>query len=207
MNVATPKELTRIFNAMGDGDRTARAQLLNVVYDELHGMAAALMRGERVNHTLQATALVHEAYLRLLGGAPKEWENRAHFFGAAAEVMRRILVDHAREKAALKRGGDRARVVLSDEPASQSSDPEDVIAIDAVLAELEGFDPRKATLVKLRFYAGLTLAEIAAILEVAEITVKRDWRFARAWLETRLASSMTSDHPDTRDDKFPPCIP
>jgi RNA polymerase sigma factor (TIGR02999 family) len=189
MNVSTPQELTSMFNALGNGDRTARTQLLRVVYDELHVMAAALMRGERVDHTLQATALVNEAYIRLLGGAPQEWDSRAHFFGAAAEVMRRILVDHAREKAALKRGGGRERVVLTEEPAAESCTPDEVISVDDVLTELEAVDERKAALVKLRFYAGLTLAEIAAILEVSEITVKRDWRFARAWLEARLTES------------------
>lgn len=175
-----------MLTALSSGDTTSRARLIELIYDQLHGLACGLMRGERVDHTLQATALLHEAYVRLIGTAPTDWKSRAHFFGAAAEVMRRILIDHARERKALKRGGDRGREPLDPMIAKAFQSPDDLLDVDQALSKLETIEPRKASIVKMRFFAGLTLDEIAAVLDVSVITVKRDWRFARAWMVNQL---------------------
>ena len=166
---------------MGDGDDDARAQLFSLVYQELHDLAERCMRGERIEHTLQPTALVHEAYLRLTGTNEARWEGRAHFFGAAIVVMRRILVDHARSKCALRRGGGAERVALDDHLAFEPDRPEEVVAVDRALVELETIDGELAEIVMLRFFGGLQLDQIAAILDVSVPTIKRRWRAARAW--------------------------
>lgn len=181
-------EVTRVLNELAAERPGARGRLLEMIYDELHGLADRLMRGERVNHTLQATGLVHEAYLRLLGNRPTDWNNRAHFFGAAAEVMRRILIDHARERGAAKRCGDRVRHPLDSGMVVGLDPPARLLDVDEALTELEHIDARKARIVTLRFYGGLSVDEIAKVLEVAPITVKRDWRYARAWLAARMDS-------------------
>ena len=155
-------EITRILDAMAAGDPEAGARLFECIYDELHVLAAAQMRGERADHTLQPTALVHEAYVRLLGFQKTEWANRTQFFGAAAEVMRRILVDHARAHQAAKRGGGRAKAPLDSRAAAASSSPDELLAIDEALCALEEADPEKARIVKLRFFAGLSHEETAA---------------------------------------------
>ncbi len=181
-------ELTGILEEVGRGSDGARERLLELVYAELHRLAAAQMRGERVDHTLQPTALVHEAYVRLLGGAAAaegegvHWENRRHFYATAAEVMRRLLVDHAREKAALRRGGDRDRVPLLESDEPESRDPAEILRVDEALARLGNSDPEASRLVELRFFAGMKLEEIAKITGASVPTLKRRWRYAKAWL-------------------------
>jgi len=166
----------------GAGREEALNRLFPAVYAELRAAARAQLRRERSDHTLQATALVHEAYLRLLGGAYPSWNDRQHFFRAAAEAMRRILVEHARGRARVKRGGNPVRVTLTDVASLTQQDPADVLALDSVIRRLEEQDPTAADIVRLRFFAGLSVEETAAMLDVSERTVKREWAYARAWL-------------------------
>src|SRR5688572_15520718 len=167
--------ITQVLKAIDRGDPQAAEQLLPLVYDELRRLAAQRLAGEKPGQTLQATALVHEAYLRLVGqGAEPHWDSRGHFFAAAAEAMRRILVNHARDKQRLKRGGGRKRLDL------------DQIALDEALTQLAVEDPGAAQLVNLRFFAGLTLPEAAQSLGLALRTAERQWAYARAWLYARL---------------------
>ena len=185
-------EVTRILQAIEAGDEGASAELLPAAYEELRRMAAQKMAGERDGHTLQATALVHEAYMRL-GGADGEqvrWDTRGHFFAAAAEAMRRILIDSARRKQALKRGGGYKRetwhesqlVIETDAPS------EEIIAVDEALAQLEIENPKAAKVVKLRYFAGLSIDDTASVLELSPRTVDRTWRGARAWLQMHLSN-------------------
>ena len=173
-------EVTRLLDAAGGGDRHALSRLYEQVYGELRIMAAAGMRGERSGHTLQPTALVNEAYLRLVPGG--RFENRRHFFGAAAQAMRRILVDHARQKSAEKRGAGLARITLSDLDVAAPEENLDVLAVHEALERLAESDPRLGELVNLRFFAGLSIEDTARALDISPATVKRDWAFARAWL-------------------------
>jgi RNA polymerase sigma factor (TIGR02999 family) len=183
-------DVTRLLAAINNGDQHAMAELLPVVYDELRRLARAHMAGERADHTLEPTALVHEAYLRLLGGDKASWDGRGHFFGAAAEAMRRILVDHARARNAAKRGGQRQRVGLDHDAAQNPSGAPliDVLSLDEGLAKLEADAPAKAELVKLRYFAGLTLDEAAEAMGISLATAKRHWVYARAWLFKELNS-------------------
>ncbi len=176
------KEVTRILNAIEGGDSDAINALLPVVYEELRTLAAQKLMHERPGQTLQATALVHEAYLRLVGSEGQDWRNRTYFFGAAAESMRRILVDNARKKQRLKRGGDRVRMELMDGDLSLEEDSNDLIALDDALKKLADKDPTKAELVKLRYFAGLTIEQAAQLLNISTATAKRYWTYARAWL-------------------------
>jgi RNA polymerase sigma factor (TIGR02999 family) len=182
-------DVTRILNAIEQGDSQAAAQLLPLVYDELRRLAAARMANEAPGHTLDATGLVHEAYLRMLGerrdSPPPEFANRAHFFAAAAEAMRRILVDRARAKATVKRGGDRQRLELDNIPAADANT--ELLDLDAALTELESHDEPAARLVKLRYFAGLSHQEAADALGVTRRAADRLWALARAWLKQRLA--------------------
>jgi RNA polymerase sigma factor (TIGR02999 family) len=180
-------DVTHILSAIDAGDPKAAAELLPLVYDELRKLAAARMAAEAPDHTLQATALVHEAYLRLVGSdQAQSWNSRGHFFAAAAEAMRRILVDAARRKQSLKQGGDRQRVELADvEPAAGAPDF-DLIALDEALDRLARTDPRKAELVKLRFFAGLTNEQAADALGVSTSTADNDWAYAKSWLRVAL---------------------
>jgi RNA polymerase sigma factor (TIGR02999 family) len=179
-------ELTQILEAIAAGDREASDRLLPIVYNELRALARARMARERAGHTLQPTALVHEAYLRLFGTASPRWENRAHFFGAAAEAMRRILIERARRHARLKRGAAPDRVPLTDFAEPQTLDAEDLLSLDRALDRLEEKDPAMARVVKLRYFAGLTVDETAAALDVGARTVDRHWTAARAWLQREL---------------------
>ncbi len=186
--------VTQLLQQACDGDSHAAAELLPLVYDELRRLARARMNGEPgggAGQTLQPTALVHEAYMRLLGAAGKEvkWDGRAHFFGAAARAMRRILIERARARRRLKRGGGAARVALDEAAIADESRSEDLIALDEVLDKLERHDKRKADVVMMRYFAGLSIEETAAALGVSPATVKNDWTFARAWLNKELASS------------------
>jgi RNA polymerase sigma factor (TIGR02999 family) len=180
-------EVTRILSAIEQGDPKAAAQLLPLVYDELRKLAAQKLAQEKPGQTLQATALVHEAYLRLVDGAQaQDWNSRGHFFAAAAEAMRRLLVENARRKGRRKRGGDWQRVDVQVHEPAMAEVKADVVAVDEALTELAGAHPDKAELVKLRYFAGLTLAEAAAALGVSTATADRRWRYARAWLARRL---------------------
>jgi RNA polymerase sigma factor (TIGR02999 family) len=181
-------DVTRLLDAAAAGDPGAAADLLPLVYDELRRLAAARLAAEKPGQTLQATALVHEAYLRLVGGADPGWNGRGHFFAAAAEAMRRILVDSARRKRADKRGGDRKRADLRDVPAADLP-PEDLLDLDAALTAFEAEDPDKAALVRLRFFGGLSEAEAAACLGLSRATAARHWAYARAWLRDRLGGN------------------
>jgi RNA polymerase sigma factor (TIGR02999 family) len=185
-------DVTRILDAAAAGDPTAAAELLPLVYDELRKLAAVRLAEERPGQTLQPTALVHEAYLRLVGGGqPDAWNSRGHFFAAAAEAMRRILVENARRKHRLRHGGGARRQPLDGcEPAPDPApDPIDVIALDDALDRLAAAFPRRAELVKLRYFAGLTLPEVAAVLGVSQSTAEADWTYARAWLKRELGES------------------
>jgi RNA polymerase sigma factor (TIGR02999 family) len=180
-------DVTQLLDAIGQGDRQATAELLPVVYEELRKLAAAKLAHEKPGQTLQATALVHEAYLRLVGSEPTQlWDSRGHFFIAAAEAMRRILIDIARRKASLKRGGDHERIEVADLPGRCDGDPLDLLALDEALRKLEAEQPSKAQLVKLRYFAGCTLEETAQILGVSRATAQRNWAYARAWLFGQL---------------------
>jgi RNA polymerase sigma factor (TIGR02999 family) len=177
------EEVTRILSAIREGDQQALAELLPAVYGELRRIAAQRLRGEKPGQTLDATALVHEAYLRLLGPTEQaHWENRAHFFAAAAEAMRRILIDRARAKKRLKRGGQAQRLDLERLDLSCPVPSDELLALDEALSRLQQKDPRKAELVKLRFFAGMTNDQAAELLGISRATAERDWTFARAWL-------------------------
>jgi RNA polymerase sigma factor (TIGR02999 family) len=176
-------QITRMLNDIAHGGSdAARQDLLQCVYDQLHAIAQRRVASERPGHTLQATALVHEAYLRLIGDTPTPWRDRGHFYLAAAEAMRRILVDHARARRADKRGGDRRRLPLSVCDLANNDDPEQILALDAALLRLQEEDAGGAEVVRLRFFAGLTVEETAAALGVSERSVKREWAYARAKL-------------------------
>ena len=188
-------DVTRILNAIKDGNPSAADELLPLIYDELRKLAAARMAQESPDHTLQATALVHEAYLRLVGsgdsGKGQQWDGRGHFFAAAAEAMRRILVNRAREKATAKRGGNWERVTLDSIAHAGGIEPPDLIALDDALDQLFENDSRTAEIAKLRIFAGLTIPEVAAMLEIPRRSVDRHWAFARAWLRSRLTDDNT----------------
>ncbi len=171
------------------GNREALDRLMPIVYDELRRQAARYLKHERQGHTLQTTALVHEAYVRLIDQAGVRWQNRAHFFGIAAEMMRRILVDHARRRRAAKRGGDSLKVTL-DEAINASAEPNlDLIAVDGALTKLASLDQQQARVVELRFFGGLSVDETAEVLGISERTVKRDWSVAKAWIRRELRVS------------------
>ena len=186
MNDSPDPQITQILDAIGAGDDHAKDELIPLVYTELRKMAGAKMARERPGQTLQPTALVNEAFLRLFGKSNPTWENRGHFFGAAAEAMRRILIDRARKKSRLVRGGDRQRVDLESAAGRSEPPPLEVLAVDEALSRLEAIDERMAQVVKLRYYAGLTLEEIASALGTSLSTVNRLWTAARAWLQTEL---------------------
>jgi RNA polymerase sigma factor (TIGR02999 family) len=187
-------DVTRILSAIEHGDAGAAEQLLPLVYEELRKLAARKLAQEKPGQTLQATALVHEAYLRLVGGGiDAPWNGRGHFFAAAAEAMRRILIDRARHKQTDKAGGKRHRIDLDEiEPALKEGEDDRLLALDEALRQLEAEDPRKAKLVKLRFFAGLTADQAAAALGVSTSTAEKDWAYARSWL--RVAIDRISDH-------------
>jgi RNA polymerase sigma factor (TIGR02999 family) len=180
-------DVTRILDAMEWGDAKATDALLPLVYEELRLLAAQKLLHEPPGQTLQATALVHEAYLRLVGDQARGWENRGHFFAAAAEAMRRILVENARRKSSLKRGGQRRRTDLTAAEPTTEGTPEDLLALDEALQKLAQRDPLKADLVKLRYFAGLTLEEAAQALGIARSTAAEHWAYARAWLRLEVA--------------------
>jgi RNA polymerase sigma factor (TIGR02999 family) len=184
--------VTRLLHAAARGDSTSSEALLGLVYDQLRAIARQRMAGERASHTLQATALVHEAYIRLLGKEGIRWNGRGHFFLAAAEAMRRILVDHARARNADKRrGGERAALdIVNIACAATETDPAGILALDDAMARLEKLAPETAAVVRLRYYAGLSVQAVAEALGVSPRTVKREWAFGRAWLRSALTRGM-----------------
>lgn len=175
-------DITLLLSNLSRGDPQAASELIPVVYEELRRLAASYMRRERPDHTLQATALVHEAYVKLLEQRSVDWQSRAHFFGIAAQVMRRILIDHARGHLRQKRGGENQKVSIDGAVVFSEQQSAEVLAVDESLQRLEKVDPRQARVVELRFFGGLNVDEIAEILKVSDKTVKRDWSVARAWL-------------------------
>lgn len=186
-------DVTQLLLGWSAGDRSAGEQLLSAVYAELHRQAARAMRRESADHTLQTTALVHEAYLRLIDQRRVEWRNRAHFFGVAAQLMRRILVDHARRRGAGKRGSGQRPVSLDDVHSVRGAPSEasrlDVLVFDEALDRLAALDESQARIVELRYFGGLNIEETAEALDVSPATVKREWAIARAWLRRELAAS------------------
>ena len=177
------RDITALLKDWSGGDREALERLMPIVYGELKRLASSYLRSERSDHTLQPTALVHEAYLRLQGQRQVVWSNRAHFFGIAARIMRRILVDHARRRRAAKRDAAVLRVTLVDDAADRA--PE-LIALDSALTNLERLDPQQARVVELRYFGGLTVEETAEAAGISTATVKREWRTARAWLRREI---------------------
>ena len=200
MKSSPHEQVTHLLDSARRGDEAAAADLLPIVYEELRRLARSRLAREPAGATLQATALVHEAYVRLVGDEPQRFENRAHFFGAAARAMRRVLVERARSRGRLKRGGENERISLSD--VSMASDgglsPVDLLALDEALDRLAAYDNRKSDVVSLRFFAGLEIEEVAAALRVSPATVKTDWAYARAWLHRELRRG---DSSIARDDR------
>jgi RNA polymerase sigma factor (TIGR02999 family) len=181
-------KVTHILSAIEQGDPQAADQLLPLVYDELRRLAAAKMAQEKPGQTLQATALVHEAYLRLVDGEQAQhWESRRHFFAAAAEAMRRILIENARRKRSAKQGGDRKRVDLAEADPVSMTDPCQLVELDEALTQLEHQDPEAAELVKLRLFAGLSVEQAADLLAISRTAAYRHWAYARAWLNSQFS--------------------
>jgi RNA polymerase sigma factor (TIGR02999 family) len=181
-------EVTALLSAWRGGDTNALERLIPIVYQDLRRVAARCMRSEKSGHTLQTTALVHEAYLRLTREQDRTWENRAHFFGVAAQIMRNLLVDHARAATRGKRGGGALEIVTHDAPSLTTIAPEDLLAVDEALRRLGEIDPRTSRVVELRFFVGLTNEEAAEVLGTSETTVKREWSTAKSWLRAELRS-------------------
>jgi len=180
--------VTEILQSWSSGDRDAEARLFPLVYEELKLLARSYLRKERGEHTLQPTALVNEAYLRLIDQTRVDWQNRSHFYGIAAQIMRRILIDHARAHASGKRGGAAQKISLDDATISVNQDATDLLALDEALTRLAAIDPRKERVVELIYFAGLDQKEVAVVLEVAEKTVQRDWQMAKMWLLRELSA-------------------
>jgi len=183
-------EITLVLEAMSRGDARASEELLTLVYDELRQLAAARMAREAAGHTLQPTALVHEAWLRLAGDQAQSWENRAHFFGAAVEAMRRILIDRARRKSRLKRGSGQVPLDIAELDIAAALPDDKILLVDEALEKLKAEDPEKARVVVLKFFGGLTNEEVASILGLNERTVRRQWNYARAWLFDCISEQM-----------------
>ena len=187
MECEPPSEITQLLHNWRDGDGKALDILLPRVYKELRRLASRQLRNERADHTLQSAALVHEAYLRLVGVSPPRWESRTHFFAIAAQLMRQILVDYARRHGAAKRGGSVCKLSLEDAMATPRRARVDIVALDDALQALARIDERQSRVVELRFFAGLSLNEISKVLEIAPATVQRDWIAARAWLHREIS--------------------
>ena len=192
MVLPATKEVTRLLIDWGNGDQAALDELMPLVYDELRRLASRYMRREGQGHTLQTSALVNEAYMRLVDQKSVHWQNRAHFFGVAAQLMRRILVDHARSRSRAKRGGGAQMVSLADQ-AVVSKEVAEVIALDDALKNLAEMDARKSQIVEMKFFGGLTTEEVAEVLKVTPRTVEREWRKARAWLNRAISKGATNE--------------
>jgi RNA polymerase sigma factor (TIGR02999 family) len=185
----SPHEVTRLLQAWSAGEQGAFDKLVPVVYQELHRLAQHYMAQEQPGHTLQTTALVNEAYLRLVGGKQVSWQNRPHFFGVSAQLMRRILVDFARSRRSLRRGGDVQAVALEEALVVSPEPGADLVALDDALQALAAMDPRRGRVVELRFFGGLSVEETAEVLKVSVETVMHDWKFAKAWLQRELEAA------------------
>lgn len=194
------KEVTRLLQDLSHGDQDAAAELVPLLYNELRRLAASYLRSERSNHTLQPTALVHEAYLRLVDQKDMQWKNRNHFLAVAAQSMRRILVDYARGHQAAKRGGAAPKVSLNEAVIVSKERVGDLVALDEILTCLAAIDPQQVRVVELRFFGGLTVEETAEVIGTSPATVKRDWTMAKAWLarEMRRGSSSEADEGDQK---------
>ena len=188
------QDVTQLLRAWSDGEQEALDRLIPLVYSELHRLAHRYMGLERSAHTLQSTALVHEAYERLINLKDMEWKNRAHFFAVSAQVMRRILVDYARSRRYSKRGGEWRQVPLNEAIAVFRDHRTDIVALDDALRALAGIDPRKSRVVEMRFFGGLSIKETAEVLNVSEETVQRDWRLAKVWLLRQLSREEQHEH-------------
>jgi len=186
MTFDTTTRVTVLLKRLGDGDQEALALLMPIVYDELHRLAASYLRRERSDHTLQATALVHEAYLRMVDQTDAHWKGRDHFLAVAAQAMRRILVDYARRHKAVKRGGPLPRLSLEEAVAVSEEQSDNLLLIDRLLTRLEAIDPQEARIIELRFFAGLSVEETASAMGVSPTTVKREWSVARKWLAREM---------------------
>lgn len=182
VSMSPSSEVTKILQDWNDGDAEAPARLMPLVYEELRSLARNYLARERGDHTLQATALVHEAYLRLAGGARTTWNDRAHFYGVAARLMRQILVDHARAHNATKRGGPQTKIMLDEARELPGDNAVEIVALDSALEDFAQTYPRKSQVVELKFFGGLEAKQIAEVLHVSEKTVLRDWNFAKLWL-------------------------
>jgi RNA polymerase sigma factor (TIGR02999 family) len=183
---ASSTQINRLLAEWGHGDEGARDALIPLIYNELRRIARRHLGHERPDHTLQSAALVNEAYLRLVGQKKPEWRNRAHFFGVAAHMMRHILVDHARNRRAVKRGADAPRLSLDPEIALPQKPELDLVALDGALNKLAGLDPRESRVIELRFFGGLSIEETAVVMGISPRTVKREWATARAWLRLEM---------------------
>ncbi|MBL8172222.1 MAG: sigma-70 family RNA polymerase sigma factor [Acidobacteria bacterium] len=188
---STPKEVTQLLRDWRNGNQAAMDQLMPLVYDELRRMADYYLRGERRNHTLQTSALVHEAYLKLVDYDAVDWQNRAHFFGAAAQAMRRILVDHARTRNYAKRGGGALKVSLEEAAEVVEERAYELVALDDALNDLARIDLRKSRVVELRYFGGLSVEETAEVLGISTVTVVRDWNMAKMWLLRAMSQEAT----------------
>ena len=185
----TPKDVTRLLEAWSDGNQEALDELMPLIYEELRRMAKQYMNSQPSGHTLQTTALIHEAYLKLSDQKDKKWQNRAHFFAVAAQAMRHILVDHARSHQTQKRGGETQIVSLEDVAIISNERANELVALDEALKNLSALDERKGQVVELRYFGGLSVEETAEVLKISEGTVMRDWRFAKTWLLRELSNS------------------
>ena len=193
MSQPSPNEISELLVAWGAGDEAALDRLMPLVYDELRRLAHRYMSHERAGHTLQTTALVNEAYLRLVNWRDVRWQNRAHFFAVSAQMMRRILVDFARDKQYLKRGGGALRVSLFEVTSANDQPTADLVALDEALTALAKVDQRKGQVVEMRFFGGLSVEEVAEVLKVSKETVMRDWRLAKVWLLRELDKTMNDE--------------
>ena len=189
MPIAAQHEVTQLLMAWNEGDQSALERLIPLVHAELHRIARRYMRNERAGHTLQTSALINEAYLRLIDAQQVRWQNRAHFFGIAAQLMRRVLVDFARSRGYKKRGGGAFQVSLDETMVITKERGEDLVALDEALSALSELDERKGRVVEMRFFGGLSEKEIAEALRVSLETVRRDWRLAKSWLRRRLSET------------------
>ena len=185
--MSSQPNITALLNGYSRGDKEALDRLMPIVYDELRRQAARYLRREKAGHTLQTTALIHEAYVRLVDQRNVQWQNRAHFFGIAAQLMRRILVDHARAKKRVKRGGSGVRVSLGEATVAVKGQDLDVVALDQALERLAQIDEQQSRVVELRFFSGLSVEETAEVMGISKATVKRDWSMAKAWLHRELS--------------------
>ena len=192
MVVPSPRDVSRLLVDWGNGNHAALDELIPLVHDELRRLAGRYMRREGQGHTLQTSALVNEAYLRLVDQKSVKWQNRAHFFGVAAQLMRRILVDHARSRLRAKRGG-RIQMVSLPEQLGVANEVEEVIALDDALKNLAEMDPRKSQIVEMKFFGGLSTEEVAEVLKVTTRTVEREWRKAKAWLHRAISKGETNE--------------